>query len=55
MLYKLAESTSSKTDLEDFEKMIEYTLFSNKVGAITCTQYGAMEAMPTIEQIAISN
>jgi len=51
MLYKLAESTNGKADLEDFEKMIEYTSFSNKVGAITCTQYGAMEAMPSMDQL----
>nr|WP_317359285.1 carbohydrate kinase [uncultured Tyzzerella sp.] len=34
-----------------FEDLKQICLFSNKVGAITCTNYGAMDSIPTKEQI----
>ncbi|WP_250278663.1 carbohydrate kinase family protein [[Clostridium] colinum] len=34
-----------------FEQLKDICLFSNKVGAITCTNYGAMDSIPTKEQV----
>jgi len=51
MLYKLACSEKPEEDLENIVNMNAYTTFSNRVGAITCTKYGAMEAMPTLEEV----
>ncbi|WP_297427878.1 carbohydrate kinase [Clostridium sp.] len=44
------------SDIEDkknisFEKWIDIVSFANKVGAITCTNYGAIASMPTLSQI----
>ena len=44
------------SDIEDkrnisFEKWIDIILFANKVGAITCTNYGAIASMPTLNQL----
>lgn len=55
MLYQLALADDSQQDLSSMETMKAYTAFSNKVGAITCTKFGAMEAMPTLEQLAFSS
>lgn len=51
MLYKLSISKNIQSDICDIETMSEYTRFSNVVGAITCTKYGAMDAMPSLEQV----
>ena len=43
-------------ELEDkknisFDKWKEIVAYANKVGAITCTNYGAIASMPTAEEI----
>ena len=34
--------------MEEWKKIIT---FANKVGAITCTNYGAIDSMPTLEEV----
>ena len=33
------------------DKWKEIIAFANKVGAITCTNYGAISSMPTLEEV----
>lgn len=52
-LYKVAQLENPKELINDFDTIKEITLFSNKVGAITCTKLGAIAALPTLEEIEI--
>ncbi|WP_255291744.1 PfkB family carbohydrate kinase, partial [Bacillus toyonensis] len=49
MLYQLTK----EENLFDFnfEKLCTFVAFANKVGAITCTNYGAIQSLPTLEDI----
>ena len=51
MLYKLSQSGIAENVLTNEKQMQEFTEFSNKVGAITCTKLGAMEAVPSIDEV----
>jgi len=53
MLYQLACSEDAQSDLDNIKIMNSYTSLSNRVGAITCTKYGAMEAMPTLKEVEV--
>lgn len=50
MLSLMIEEINSGNDLS-FEKIKEICIFSNKVGAITCTNYGAMNSIPTKKEL----
>ena len=52
LLYKLSFQENSKSALKNAKEIMAYIAFSNKVGAITCTKIGAMESVPTIDEIA---
>ncbi|PGB59358.1 carbohydrate kinase family protein [Bacillus toyonensis] len=51
MLYQL----SKEENLFDFnfEKLCTFVAFANKVGAITCTNYGAIQSLPTLEDMVL--
>lgn len=49
VLKQVAEIEDKKNiSMEEWEKIIT---FANKVGAITCTNYGAIDSMPTLEEV----
>lgn len=49
VLTKLSEMGDKRNiSFEDWEKIIT---FANKVGAITCTNYGAISSMPTLKEV----
>lgn len=50
-LYKLSLEASPKMIISDFDKVKKIALFSNKVGAITCTKLGAIDALPALNEI----
>lgn len=50
-LYKVAQLENPKELINDFDTIKEITLFSNKVGAITCTKLGAIASLPTLSEI----
>ena len=41
----------NKDKYPTFEELKDICLFANKVGAITCTNYGAMDSIPTKEEV----
>lgn len=51
VLYKIANDNLSKSDITNIEKMREIVKFGNKVGAKTCEKYGAISALPTLDEI----
>lgn len=50
-LYKLSCLYNTNDILKDDMLLKEFVSFSNKAGAICCTRLGAMEGMPTMEEI----
>ena len=49
VLKQVAEIEDKKNiSMEEWKKIIT---FANKVGAITCTNYGAIDSMPTLEEV----
>lgn len=52
-LYKVAQLENPKTLINDFDTIKEIIMFSNKVGAITCTKLGAIAALPTLDEIGM--
>lgn len=50
-LYKLSKENNPKESINNFDKLKEFVTFSNKVGAITCTKMGAIDALPTLEEL----
>ena len=50
-LYKIAQVDNPITLIGNFEKIKEIVSFCNKVGAITCTKLGAIDALPTLEEV----
>jgi fructokinase len=51
LLYKLSKEETPKDALQQFETLCEYIAFANKVGALTCTKYGAIAAIPFKHEI----
>ncbi|WP_321329869.1 carbohydrate kinase [uncultured Ilyobacter sp.] len=51
VLYKLSMEENPNKAICDFEKTREIVSFANKVGAITCTKFGAIAALPTLEEV----
>ncbi|UYP01366.1 carbohydrate kinase [Oceanotoga sp. DSM 15011] len=49
VLFKLS-SFDNKKDIS-FEEWEDIILFANKVGAITCSNYGAIESIPTLNEV----
>lgn len=50
VLYKISELEKIE-NINDIKILEEIVNFGNKVGAITCTKYGAMDALPTLEEV----
>ena len=50
-LYKVSLLLNSKDVLQHPEKVMEYVRFANRVGALTCTRMGAMDALPTMKEV----
>jgi len=50
-LYKVSLLLNSKDVLQHPEKVVEYVRFANRVGALTCTRMGAMDALPTMKEV----
>ena len=48
---KILKQICDKTP-ENFDEVKNYVSFANKVAAISTTKFGAIEAMPTLEQIS---
>ena len=51
LLYKLTIDDNKVKVLNNREKLRDIIFFGNKVGAITCTKYGAMASLPSIEEV----
>lgn len=51
ILYKLSKEEDPKRVMLDAAKASEIVGFANKVGAITCTKYGAIAALPTLKEL----
>lgn len=51
-LYQLSIEEEPKRVLQDFEQLKKIISFSNKVGAIVCTKVGAINALPTKEEVS---
>lgn len=51
MLVQFSREEKLKEVYQDFVKLSQFVSFANKVGAITCTNYGAISSMPTPEDI----
>lgn len=51
LLYKLSDQESPKRILRDSMSIRSFIEFANRVGAITCTKLGAMEAAPTLYEV----
>lgn len=50
-LFKLANTKNIKSIENDFEQLLDITTFANRIGALVCTKIGAIEALPSIEEI----
>ncbi|BDU50169.1 carbohydrate kinase family protein [Haliovirga abyssi] len=50
VLYKISKLEKIE-EINNMETLEEIVNFGNKVGAITCTKYGAMDALPTLEEV----
>jgi fructokinase len=53
-LYRLANSEEIKSISNDFDKLHDIVSFANKVGALVCTKIGAIEALPSGQEIEFS-
>jgi fructokinase len=51
LLYQISDLGSFDPVLEDFELLEKMVAKANKAGAITTTNYGAIVALPTKEQL----
>ncbi|MBU3159196.1 carbohydrate kinase [Clostridium frigoris] len=50
-LYKLAQLSNPKSFMNNPDIIKDIILFSNKVGAVTCTKLGAIASLPTLEEV----
>lgn len=53
-LFRLAKTEHIKSIYKDFEKLRDMVTFANKVGALVCTKIGAIEALPSIQEMESS-
>ncbi|RDZ11057.1 carbohydrate kinase [Priestia megaterium] len=53
-LFKLSNIHDIEFIKQDFDQLLDIITFANRVGALVCTKIGAIEALPSIEQIEIS-
>lgn len=53
-LFKLANNDNIKAIYNDFEQLRDIVAFANKVGALVCTKIGAIEALPSIQEVETS-
>ncbi len=51
LLQQLSQKPLTQEACSSFEEMSKAVAFANKVGAITCTQMGAIESIPTLEEV----
>lgn len=51
MLSQIAELDYPKRVVRDLERLEKMTSFANKVGAIVCTQVGAISALPSYDEV----
>ena len=49
MLYQIAKS--EQIFLHNFEDLTTFISFANKVGALTCTNYGAISSLPSLTDV----
>ncbi|WP_061573212.1 carbohydrate kinase family protein [Bacillus atrophaeus] len=50
-LYRLAKTDHITSIYTDFEQLHDIVSFANKVGAVVCTKIGAIDALPSLEEI----
>lgn len=53
-LYQLANTDQIQSVDADFVKLREIVAFANKVGALVCTKIGAIDALPSLDEIEVS-
>ncbi|MFP7732358.1 carbohydrate kinase family protein [Priestia aryabhattai] len=53
-LFKLSNIHDIKFIEKDFNQLLDIITFANRIGALVCTKIGAIEALPSIEEIEIS-
>ncbi|PWI59427.1 carbohydrate kinase [Bacillus subtilis] len=53
-LYQLANTDHIQSVEADFEKLREIVAFANKVGAVVCTKIGAIDALPSMDEIEVT-
>lgn len=53
-LYQLANTDQIQSVDADFVKLREIVAFANKVGALVCTKIGAIDALPSMDEIEVS-
>ena len=52
ILYQLAESKDLQSLLKSFHDLENLVSFANKIGALTCTKFGAIEALPEKDDLS---
>jgi fructokinase len=50
-LFRFANTDNLSSIYNDFEQLCDIVTFANKVGALVCTKIGAIEALPSIQEI----
>jgi len=53
MLYQFSHEVELADVQHDFAKLAEFVCFANKVGAITCTNFGAISSMPSLHEVTL--
>ncbi len=53
-LFKLSSMHDIKFIEKDFDQLLDIVTLANRVGALACTKIGAIEALPSIEEIEIN-
>lgn len=53
-LYQLANTDQIQSVDANFVKLREIVSFANKVGALVCTKIGAIDALPSLDEIEVS-
>ncbi len=51
LLYQISKLDDINTIYENYEALADMVKFANKAGAITTTNYGAIESLPTLNQL----
>ena len=53
LLYQITKLSNFNTILENSDDLLKMVLNANKAGAITTTEFGAIAALPTLEELEI--